>query len=289
MLRSAGYEAEVVEVGGGIRALRKDESDVVAGYAADEMPTYGRGQLLLPWPNRIENGRYEFAGVSRQLALSEPAKHNASHGLTRWANWHLDHLSRTVARASYRLHPQPGYPFELDLAVDYALGSAGLQVTISAVNIGNSAAPYGAGAHPYLSVGRRIDACVLTLPAATRSEMSERGIPSPAVPVEGGPFDFRSPRPIGGTSFDNPFGDVDYTDGHAAVSLADPETGRRATLTVDTAYPWLQLFSGDTLPSGARAALAVEPMTCPPNAFRSGIDLVRLHPGQTHTATFQIS
>jgi galactose mutarotase-like enzyme len=40
------------------------------------------------------------------------------------------------------------------------------------------------------------------------------------------------------------------------------------------------------IPSVKRRALAIEPMTCPPNAFRSGEALVTLEPGESHTAAW---
>ena len=63
------------------------------------------------------------------------------------------------------LHPQPGYPFTLDLAIDYELSEHGLTVRTTATNVGDSAAPYGCGAHPYLRLGTDVvDPLVLRIP-----------------------------------------------------------------------------------------------------------------------------
>lgn len=280
------YEAEAVEVGAGLRALRKQGVAVVEGYASTQMCSAGRGQVLTPWPNRVADGRYEFGGSSHQLPLTEALARNAIHGLTRWVNWSLIARTPASARWGYSLHPQPGYPFELDLTVEYTLSEDGLRVQIAAVNVGAVAAPYGQGAHPYLTVGRRIDECELMLAATTRVASDSRGIPGDAEPVTGGPFDFAETRQIRDTAFDDPFGGV--TEGQVAL-LRDPDSGRSATLWVDSTYRWVQLFSGDKLPDRPRAALAVEPMTCPANAFNSGIDLITLEPGATHRGTFVIS
>jgi aldose 1-epimerase len=253
------------------------------------MCTSGRGQVLLPWPNRIEGGAYEFQGSHYQLPLSEAAAGNAIHGLTRWVNWHLASQSPAQAVWTYRLPPQPGYPFALDLSIAYSLTDNGLRVDISALNLSETSAPYGQGVHPFLTVGRQIDHCELTLPASTRSEADARGIPEPAVGVEGGPYDFRRPRLIGTASFDHAFGGLPDDGSAATAVLRDPDSGRTASLTADPAYRWLQVFSGDALPTRAREALAVEPMTCPPNAFRSGTDLIVLQPGVTHTARFTVA
>lgn len=287
-LRSGRYEAEVVEVGAGLRALRRDGQDVIAGFGPDQMPQGARGQLLVPWPNRIEDGRYEFDGARQQLPLTEVAKHNAIHGLTRYVNWQLVEEQVDHVVWSYVIHPQPGYPFELSVAVSYVLGEAGLTVTISAHNAGDIACPYGVGAHPYLTVGRRIDECELTLPATTRCDVSERSIPAAPDPIDGGPYDFSEPRLIGSTVFDNPFGGLLHEAGHATATLRDPGSGRESSITFDASYRWLQVFSGDDHGARARESLAVEPMSCPPNAYRSGVDLVRLGPDDSHSATFTL-
>jgi aldose 1-epimerase len=288
-LRSGPYVAEVVEVGGGIRSLTRDGDDVIAGWPADDMPRGARGQLLVPWPNRIEDGQYEFGGERLQLGLTEAGKRNAIHGLTRWVNWELVESEGDHAVWSYVLHPQPGYPFELSVAVSYVLGDGGLTVTVTAHNAGDRPCPYGVGAHPYLTVGRPLDECELTLPATTRCEVDARSLPSPPVDALGGPYDFTERRLVGPTVFDNPFSGVRYDDsGHATATLRDPATGRESALTFDASYRWLQVFSGDDHGARARESLAVEPMTCPPNAFRSGADLITLDPDSSHTATFTL-
>jgi aldose 1-epimerase len=283
------YEAELVEVGAGIRALRRGGLDVVDGYAADEMCSAGRGQLLVPWPNRILDGRYEFAGRSLQLALTEPSKHNAIHGLTRWVRWARLDVTRTRVLYGYRLPPQPGYPFELELTAAYELTDRGLRAEITATNVGRTPAPYGHGAHPYLTVGLPVDECELLVPAASRCEPDERGLPGAAELVVRTRYDFSRPRLVGGTALDHAYGDLIFgPDQLARAVLRDPHSGRDATLWADGAYRWLQVFTADGIGDRARKAVAVEPMTCPPNAFNSGIDVVVLAPGRSHVGVFGV-
>jgi aldose 1-epimerase len=286
-LAAEPYEAVVVEVGAGLRSLTRTGLDVVAGYGPEEMPTGGRGQLLIPWPNRIRDGRYRFSGRDLQVALSEATRRNAIHGLTRWVNWSLlDHDASSVVWG-YTLHPQPGYPFLLELTVGYQLTSEGLTVDVTASNLGDDPAPYGHGAHPYLTVGRRIDECELLLPATRRCDVDDRGIPGAAEEIAGGDYDFTTARLIGSTRFDHPFAALRAdADGVSRTVLRDPATGRTATMWADAAYPWLQVFSGETLARGARESLAAEPMSCPPDAYNSGIDLVVLQPGDSDTGRF---
>ena len=282
-IEAGGYEATVVSVGGGLRGLTYDGRPVLLGYGEDEPAHAGIGQQLIPWPNRISDGKYTFQGVDQQLPLTEPTRQNAIHGLTRWANWSRVDGDAASVEAGHRLHGQPGYPHQLDLRLGYRLSDDGLTVTATATNVGSSDAPYGYGTHPYLSVGRVIDECVLEFSAAEWLEVSpERMMPIGLAPVDGSPYDFRSGRAIGGLEIDNAF--TGLGGGSWSVTLSDPDSGARAVLSSDT--PWLQLYPGAAI---GRTALAVEPMTCPPNAFITGQNLVVLKPGESHTTTFRVS
>jgi aldose 1-epimerase len=290
-LAAGDQRAVVVEVGGGLRTYSTRDRDHLDGYAVDAMASSGRGQVLAPWPNRLEDGSYEFGGRSHQLPLSEPARHNAIHGLVRWASWRLVDRAADRARLEYILHPRPGYPFSLALGVEYALGADGLAVHTTATNLGGEPCPYGAGAHPYLTVGSStVDSAVLRLPARTVLQADERGLPVGAMPVDATDYDFRKARPIGSVRLDHAFTDLERDgDGLARVELRHPESGEGLTLWVDAHYGYLMLFTGDPLPDVQRRSLAVEPMTCPPNAFRTGESLLRLEPGESVTTAWGLS
>jgi aldose 1-epimerase len=170
--------AVIVTVGGGIRTYTVGERDVLDGYAETEMCAGGRGQVLMPWPNRIADGTYTFDGTTEHLPLDEPARHNAIHGLVRWVTWTVAEQGSDHVTLRHRLHPQPGYPFLLDLELRYTLGPDGLEVRTLARNVGPTRCPFGAGAHPYLRVhDGPIDAVSLRVPAATVMQADDRGIP----------------------------------------------------------------------------------------------------------------
>jgi aldose 1-epimerase len=282
--------AVVVEVGGGLRAYAAGQRELLDGYDVDAMSTSGRGQLLIPWPNRLQDGRYEFDGRRHQLALSEPEHGNAIHGLVRWTRWFVREREADRVLLEHVLHPQPGYPFSLTVEVEYALAADGLSVRTTATNIGVDACPYGAGVHPYLTVGTpSVDAAILTSPGATVIRSDDRGLPVGTDRVERTPFDFRRARAIAATTLDHAFTDLERgDDGLARVELRHPD-GSGVVLWVDEGYRYLMLFTGDPLPDVGRRSLAVEPMTCPPNAFRTGESLVRLEPGETHTARWGLT
>jgi aldose 1-epimerase len=289
-IRSGDRRVVVVEVGGGLRSYAVGRRDVLDGYHADEMASDGRGQVLVPWPNRLEGGAYEFGGRAHQLPLTEPEARNAIHGLVRWSAWTVGDRSGDRVRVGHTLHPQPGYPFRLALTVEYFLSDSGLSVTSTATNIGRDACPYGSGAHPYLTVGTEtVDTIVLRAPGRTVLHFDERGVPVGSSPVEGTEYDFRGPRAIGATKLDNAFTDLERdNDGRARVELRNPESGAALTVWLGDGYPYLQLFTGDPLPSVNRRSLAVEPMTCPPNAFRTGESVLVLEPGESTTAEWGI-
>jgi aldose 1-epimerase len=279
-IAGGGYRAVVTECGGGLRLLEREGVALVDGFDEDAMAFGGRGQQLVPWPNRLRDGRYSFAGRDLQLPLTEPARHNASHGLVRWTAWTLEeHTERSVA-LTYRLMAQTGYPWTLDLRVVYDVSADGLTVTQSATNLSDERAPYASGSHPYLCVGAGpVDGWELTLPAATHLLVDDRLLPVGREPVDGTPYDFRMARPIRDLVLDDGFTDlVPDEDGVTTVVLSDPASDRSLALWVDSQHRWLQAYTADDAPGTARRSVAVEPMTSPPDAFRSGDDLIVLSP-----------
>lgn len=280
--------AVVAAVGGGLRVYTVDGDDIVDGYGPDEMCKSGRGQILAPWPNRLADGSYAFNGQSYQLPLTEPEAHNAIHGLVRWHSWRVREHQRHRVVVEHTLRPQPGYPFCLEMSIEYALSDEGIAVSISAANVGGEACPFGCGAHPYLTLGTAVDAITLSVPASTVLRHDQRGMSTRAMPVAESEFDFRRSRAVGTTVLDHCFTDLERDSSGAArvhLSVAD----RGVTLWVDQAFDYLMLFTGDPLPDVARRALAVEPMTCPPNAFQSGVSVIALAPGESFTGSWGIT
>lgn len=279
LIEGGGHRAVVTESGAALRLLEHDGRPLLDGFAEDALPTGGRGQLLMPWTNRIRDGSYSFGGTDHQLALTEPSRQNASHGLVRWAAWSVEEHTANSVSLGYRLMAQTGYPWTVDLHVLYDLSADGLTVTQTATNMSGSPAPYAQGAHPYLLAGAGpVDGWELTLPAATRLLVDDRLLPSGRADVTGTAYDFRAARPVGGTVLNDAFTDLDRdADGIATVTVRDRAGGRGVDLWVDGRHRWLQVYSGDDTPA-PRRSLAVEPMTAPPDAFRSGDDLVTLAP-----------
>lgn len=289
---ASGYSATVTEVGAGLRELRYGTLPLITSFGADEVPQGAQGQLLIPWPNRIDEGRYDFDGETHRLQITEPDRNTAIHGLTRWQPWELvEHIDDQVT-LRYVLENQPGYPFRLELIAEYFLSPDGLMVTVTATNIEQRTAPYANGAHPYLTLdGNPIDAALLTVVAEEWLPTDERKIPRGGTqPVADTDYDFRRPRTIGDLEIDYAFTKLRREpDNRSWVRLSDSQSGAEIGLWVDDHYPWIEIFTGDELPEvQRRRGLGVEPMTCPPNGFATGEGVIALQPSESVTTSWGI-
>jgi aldose 1-epimerase len=284
---SGSAELTVDLRGGGLRALTVGAWNVLDGYEPGAVPSGRRGGVLLPWPNRIRDGRWTWQDRTLQLEVASAEKPTANHGLVSAQPWQvLDEAADRVTVGTV-VEPRSGYPFRLAAAIDYALAADRLQSTVRVRNVGDDAAPFGVGLHPYVSVGATADGEIgeaeLELPARTVLVV-EGGLPT----GERRDFDGAVGR-IGDRALDDPLTDLTRDDdGWASVRLS----GRAGSveLAVDRSWPWLQVYTGDTLPAGQRRrSLAVEPMSCPPNALADGVDVIVLAPGAEWSGTWTLA
>jgi len=268
-LQAGHYEAKIVTVGAGLAELMLRGRHIVIPHKPEEMPQAHLGKVLVPWPNRVADGCYQHNGKTFQLAVNDPISHTAIHGLLAWRDWQSDRQSASEVSLMIFLPPSYGYPFALVSEVIYRLrADCGLHVFIRTQNVGDEIAPYGAGAHPYLTCNLHpIDGCELTLPASEET-CGER--------------DFTTPRLIAQTTIDHTFRTLP-PDAEWEVRITSQSQNMSTFLR--SHQPWLQIYTGEKL---ARRGLAVEPMTCPPDAFNSGISLIYLAPGEAHQMHFLI-
>jgi aldose 1-epimerase len=279
--------ATVVEVGAAVREYRDGDREIFQSYPEHDVSWAYHGAVLLPWPNRLRDGRYDFDGESHQVGLSEPSHHNALHGLAAWVPWTLVEHAATCVTLVCRILPSPGYPFCLDTRVFYELRDEGLVVTTTSTNGGDLACPYALGFHPYVSAGpgATIDGCTLHIDASRRLLVDDRLIPVGDEPVDGTAYDFRADQPLAGRVLDTGFTDVTADAvGQSFVRVAGSD-GHTVEVWADANFGFWQVYSGDELPAAlARRSLAVEPMTAAPNAFQTGWGLRRLEPGESVTS-----
>ena len=285
-------EVHVTEVGAGLRSYTVGGRHVLDGFGVEERSSDGRGQLLVPWPNRIKAGRYRYGGYDVQCPLTEPERQGAIHGLVRWMSWRVVDKSVASVTLGCVLRPQPGYEWSLQLRVRYLLDDHGLTVELSLVNVGPERAPFGAGFHPYLRVGSgTVDELLLEVPATHRLVGEPDGPLRPEA-VAGTAWDFRRARKLGTAVLDTAYTGLVRTAGSRAVATLSEAGGPGAVgLWVDGQFGYLMVYTADRVdrPERRRRAVAVEPMTCPPQAFRSGVDVVGLEPDESWTGRWGLT
>lgn len=283
-LEAGDYEARIVTVGAGLAGLRYCGHDLVVPHGVNECPPGYLGKVLMPWPNRVTGGSYSWEGVSYDLPVDEPALGTSLHGFVAFQEWEVAEadassvLLRTLIAARY------SYPWTLAVSARYSLATdTGLSVDLSATNIGEGTAPYGVGFHPYLAIdGAKADVLELSNPATIVYEADASMIPVAAHDVASFGLDFRSPTLINEAGLDHAFAGL--PEGTWTVTLRNPASGVGVSLSSDAR--WLQVYSADYI---GRVGVAVEPMSCPPNAFNSGTDVVALGQGDTHTLSARIA
>lgn len=290
-IASGEHWAAISEVGANLRGYRRADVDVTHVHSPDAIPPKSSGAVLMPWPNRIRDGRYTFAGEDRQLILSDPALGNASHGLANWARWIVDEHRPDEVRLHCDVVAQKGWPCELRAEISYRVDAeAGLIVTLGATNTGTDAVPFGAGSHPYLSAGDTpIEEVQLRVPARARLVTDDAQIPVGTEDVAGTEHDLRELAPIGSRRFDTGFTALEADADDPAHAHVEFQAGERLTrLWWDhPAFTTVQVFTVPELAPG-RAAVAVEPMTCPADAFNSGTGLIVLEPGASWSGQWGI-
>ncbi len=295
-LRAGEYEATIASVGASLRTLTFGGRDLVVPFGADEVRPGYRGTTLAPWPNRVVAGKYTFGGTDHVLALSDPGRPNALHGLAAWLDYSVLAESADSVTLATTVVPQVGYPWRVRVETTYALSDDGLTQIVVATNESADAAPFGTGPHPYLVAGTSaLDTWTFTLDAAQVLEVTADTLAPVALADVAGSerFDWRAPRALGAVEIDHAFTGV----GSAVARLTDA-SGSGVEMTWDAACPWVQIHTADQ-PAGAshpahRAGLAVEPMTCAPDAFNADrydydAGLLILAPGAQATASWRIA
>jgi len=300
-LRAGDYEAVIASVGASLRTLTFDGRDLVVPFDADEVRPSYRGATLAPWPNRVVDGRYTFGGEERIVALTEPARSHALHGLAAWLDYEAIDKGPSHVTLSATIEPQAGYPWRVVVETSFSLTADGLTQSVRATNASADAAPWGTGPHPYLVAGTgHVDDWTLDLPADdVLAVTADRLIPTGVRAVDADDaerFDFRQPRQIGAVEIDHAYTSLTRgADGLAVVRVTDAD-GSGVEMSWDAACPWVQIHTADKGigKPGHRTGLAVEPMTCAPDAFNADAydfdtGLIVLDPDASAEASWRIS
>ncbi|HLI65099.1 MAG TPA: aldose 1-epimerase [Caulobacteraceae bacterium] len=227
---------------------------------------------LIPYANRIANGRFRFDGVEHHLRVGFPGAPHALHGVGWRRAWTVAEADGRSARLTLSHRPvgdaAGDWPFAFDAAQRFALDEAGLEVALALRNAADRPAPAGIGLHPFFPRPPG-----LTLTARAEGAWLNAGDMLPSVRSRDARFDFASPAaPIDGV--DN---DLFGWDGRAVLTRAD---GRRTLIEAESLFRHLRVFT----PAG-EAFLAVEPVSHMADAI-SRMDepdhgLAVLAPGET--------
>ncbi len=283
--------AVITQVGATLRTFVKGGVPVIEGFAADELPDGAHGQIMYPWPNRLAPEAWSFSGRTAVPSVDDHATATAIHGLVRWRPFEIEMVNQNRCVLSLLLHPSPEYPFASEIAVAYHLGSLGLTVTATVTNRDDVPIPVGVGFHPYLAVTTTtIDGAELEVPARAFVAANERLLPTGEIlPVAGHAVDFSVAKSVNGHELNVTYTELVRDDtGLSTVQLRDRH-GAMVELQVDRTFPYLQVYTGDQLPPGRRrTSIGVEPMTCPPEALRSGKDVIVLEPGQHWAGSWRL-
>lgn len=295
---SAGdYRAEIGALGATLMSLQYCGRDLILPASEQEIRRDMRGTVLAPWPNRLDGGIYEFGGQSYELPLNDPGSGNATHGLVSWVEFQFAELTDSTAILSYVLRPQPGYPWCIRIDVTMVLSRDGLLHTVTATNLGEEPAPYGVAVHPYVVLfseqNTSLNDWTLQLPAQLVDMVDDRSLPvstGHVASVENGVFDFREPRVIGSRKMNHAFSEFPREYGNDKQALIRVMGGTGGVeLSLGKGFDWVQLYTHDFAETGPnRQGIAIEPMTCPANAFNSGKGLIRLEPGAVHVASWSM-
>lgn len=291
-LKAHGYTARIATVGATLCRLDWQGRDLVRGFDPDQVRPGFSGALLAPWPNRVVDARYSWDGVPQQLPVTEPERGHALHGLVFNADFEIMHHREDALSLSGLIPVQAGYPSAVRLEVEFRVEPQGVRTELSATNIGQVAAPFGWGSHSYLvAPGQRVDEWTLDLPAQ-RLQLTSTGRLLPAGMADAcdvPELDFRSPRPVGTAKIDHAYTALlARPDGSHRVAVTDA-AGDGAQISWDSACGWVQVHTADHAdPALDRTGLAIEPMSCPPGAYNSGDDLIRLEPGAVRRTWWRI-
>ena len=296
-IRRGDFSAVVTELGAILRRFDYRDREILVPFDPDAPVPCCNGYVLVPYPNRLEDGEYRFEGHDYSLPIDERDRQTALHGLGYRYMWQLRTLTEDAVTLQWRVPNLAGYPFDVTVSVTYAITDDGLRMTVQARNAGPENAPWAFGIHPWLSNGRhgygneeieRDNApCRLSLPADTHIISSpDRLLPVGEEAVDGTDHDLRKGVTIAGHTFDDAWTDVHRDeDGSSTATFTRPD-GIEVSLSGDrTIHSW-QVCTGTGFPADAHpAGVAVEPMTAHANAFRSGRNLVTLRPDEPYATT----
>jgi aldose 1-epimerase len=282
--------AVIAQAGAAIRRLSVDGVEITVGLDDDAPPPFFCGAVLVPWANRVRDGRWVQDGRTHQLGINDGRYRSALHGLVCEATHQVVARSGSSITLAAPVVPQPGYPFHLHTEVCYRLVADGLTATHTVLNLGSDRAPVAIGAHPFLAIGDvPTETLTLTVNGSHHIDVDDRLIPTGCTAVPGTEWDLRSGRVIADLDLDDAWSVPAAFDGGSVHTLRSPD-GRTVSLWADESFGFVHVFITREFPRAEQfvTAVALEPMTAPADAFNNGVGLRRLAPDETLSASWGI-
>jgi aldose 1-epimerase len=289
----------VPEAGCQCLSYRVGQLEVIAGPARPEdwraHPHRGGIPILFPWPGRVANARFTFKGREYRLPVNEPARGHAIHGFACERAFRVARRGPYFVNATLDWSDYPElksiWPWPFVLEIDYEVGN-GLRLKARVTNTGDSAMPFGFGAHPYFHAPFSRDgsrgAMHIQLDADARWPLDAGLIPTGAAEALAGKYDLRSPRTLGDDTYDDAFRMAPVASDRPRARLIDPAMKVALEIRADAAFGEFVVYAPPDNP-----VVALEPYTCAPDAFNLAARGVaagmrELRPGQKFEAGFEI-
>ena len=293
VISSGEWSAVVTELGASLRELKWRGEDLIVPFDPNKVIPCCNGWVLAPYPNRVTNGQYSFDGEDYQMPIDEFDRQSSLHGYAYRYMWELEDLQESHVTLSWRSPDIAGYPFDITITATYALDENGLTETFTVHNNDSVKAPWAFGIHPWLANGKQgataaerdadSAACHLQIKAASHVTVNEALIPTGTEPVTG-IYDLNDGPTLEGRAFDDAWVDVERAaDGATTTTFTRPDGIEVKIIGDETINAW-QCYTATGAPFAEHPyGIAVEPMTAPANAFRTGDHLVTLAPNGDYT------
>ncbi len=281
-----------------VNGVKLDALWAVPEFASGQgKPSHSGIPILFPFPGRIRDSAYEYAGKRYTLTVSGMNSGNAIHGFVMGRPWEVVERSESRVVGRFRasqVEPKilDEWPADFELTAEYALTAASLVFTLTVRNPDTRPLPWGLGLHPYFRVplgpqGSTAE-CQLLTPAAKRWELVNV-LPTGKQLNVSGAHDLRHGQVIGATAYDDVYGGLQSTGGRCECAVVDPVNDRRINIMFGEEYRTVVVY---TPPH--REAVCIEPYTCMPDVFwltEQGHDvgLQVLAPGASFTTSVEFA
>jgi aldose 1-epimerase len=286
---STGSSAVVSPVGASLMELALSGNKVIEQAAAGR-PELSAGVVMAPWSGRIAGGKWiDETGAERSLAINEPARNNALHGLVYDKSFAVKKSTASSVELVIDITATDGYPYALRLAVSYEIEDGELYASFAVKNLSDARAPFSIGFHPYFSTAWADAPLKLQVSAGSVLELNENMIATGKAKVSDADKDLRAGKALTEVKLDDDFTDLDFVHGIATTKLLTA-SGSGLEVWQEDVFKHAVIYTPEEFPtqSGSIKAIAIEPCSSAVNAFNSKQDLLVLSPGETRSGSWGI-